>query len=150
MLEIPTGIDELTLNLTQQIHVHASLEVTFESLLEQLGPGNEHPDGTPMPFKLEPFPGGRWYRDLENNNGHLWAFVQAIKRPTLLELTGPLFMSYPATNNLQYRLTQEDGGTLISFRHTAFGFIQADHRGGVLKGWTHIHDRVRQFAENQR
>ena len=149
MLEIPTGIDELTLNLTQQIHVRASLEVTFESLLEQLGPGNEHPDGTPMPFKLEAFPGGRWYRDLGDNNGHLWAFVQAIKNPTLLELSGPLFMSYPATNNLQYRLSQEDGGTLISFRHTAFGFIQSEHRGGVQKGWAHIHDRVRQIAEKR-
>ena len=31
-------IEDLTLNVTQEIHVRASLEVTFAALLEQLGP----------------------------------------------------------------------------------------------------------------
>ena len=31
-----TGIENLTLNITQEIHVRASLEVTFGALLEQL------------------------------------------------------------------------------------------------------------------
>ena len=31
------GIENLTTNITQEIHVRASLEVTFEALLEQLG-----------------------------------------------------------------------------------------------------------------
>ncbi len=48
-----------------------------------------------MPMKIEPWPGGRWYRDLGDNNGHFWGHVQAIKRPTLLEITGPLLASYP-------------------------------------------------------
>ena len=47
-----------------------------------------------MPMKLEAWPGGRWYRDLGDGNGHFWGHVQAIKRPTLLEISGPLFMSY--------------------------------------------------------
>jgi hypothetical protein len=38
-----------------------------------------------MPLKIEPWPGGRWYRDLGDNNGHLWGHVQASKRPRLLE-----------------------------------------------------------------
>ena len=63
-----------------------------------MGPDNETPDGKPMPMKIEPWPGGRWYRDLGDDNGHLWGHVQAIKRPTLLEITGPLFMSYPASS----------------------------------------------------
>src|ERR1700682_2088761 len=121
---IPTAqsIEDLTLNVTQEIHVRATLEATFASLLEQLGPHNEVPDGTPMPMKIEPWPGGRWYRDLGDSNGHFWALVQAIKRPTLLELSGPLFMSSPVLNNMQYRLSAENDGTLITFRHTALGF----------------------------
>jgi hypothetical protein len=54
-------------------------------------------------------PGGRWYRDLGEDNGHFWGTVQAIKRPTLLEITGPLFMSYAAVSNLQYRLSSGGG-----------------------------------------
>jgi len=135
------------LNISQEIRVNASLEVTFDALLEQIGPGNERGDGVPMPMVIEPWPGGRWYRDLGDNNGHFWAHVQAIKRPTLLEFTGPLFASYPFVSNVQYRLTEVDGATLIAFRHTALGFIQDDHRSGVGQGWALTLERVRKAAE---
>jgi|SRR5579862_3393544 len=142
------AMDNLTLLVTQEIRVKASLEVTFAALLEQLGPENEVPEGpTKMPMKLEAWPGGRWYRDLGNDNGHFWAHVQAIKRPTLLELVGPLFMSYPVASNLQYRLSEEGGVTLIKFHHKAFGFIDDQHRQGVTKGWTGINDGVKARAE---
>lgn len=141
------ALDNLTLNITQEIHVKAPLDVTFAALLEQLGPAGDKPDGEPMPMKLEPWPGGRWFRDLGDGNGHFWGTVQAIKRPSLLEITGPLFMSYPVVSNIQYRLTEGDGGTLIKFHHTALGLIQDDHRQGVGTGWTHIHNRVQARAE---
>jgi len=87
-----------------------------------------------MPMKLEAWPGGRWYRDLGGNNGHFWGVVQAIKRPTLLEITGPLFMSYPVVSNVQYRLSEKDGGTLLTFNHTALGLILEDHREEFRRG----------------
>lgn len=140
------GIESLTLIVTQEIHVKASLEATFEALLEQIGPENESPEQK-MPMILEAWPGGRWYRDLGNDNGHLWGHVQSIKRPTLLEISGPLFMSYAVANNLQYRLSEEPGGTLIRFHHKAFGVIQDEHRRGVNRGWTSTNERIRQRAE---
>lgn len=142
-------LENLTLLITQEIHVKASIETTFEALLEELGPHAEREEGQPMPMKLEAWPGGRWYRDLGDGNGHFWGTVQAIKRPALLEFAGPLFMSYPVANNIQYRLSEKDGGTLISFRHSALGLIQEDHRRGVSTGWGKIHERVRKAAEGQ-
>jgi hypothetical protein len=150
MIQTAQSIENLTLNLTQEIHVDAPLDVTFAALLEQLGPHNEVTEGTPMPMKLEPWPGGRWFRDLGNGNGHFWGHVQAIKRPTLLEINGPLFMSYPVVSNVQYRLSEADGGTLIQFRHAALGLIQEDHRKGVSSGWSIIHEGVRKRAEASR
>jgi len=143
------GIENLTLTITQEIHVRASLEATFEALLEQLGPENDTPEGKRMSMKIEPWPGGRWYRNLGDGNGHFWGHVQAIKRPTLIEITGPLFMSYPVVSNLQYRLSEEDGGTLIKFHHIALGFIPEDHKQGMGKGWTHMHARIRERAEGK-
>ena len=99
-----------------------------------MGPANETPEGQPLPMAIEPWPGGRWFRDLGNNNGHLWGHVQAIKRPTLLEITGPLSCRSPVVSNVQYRLTEVDGGTLIAFRHTAFGFVPDNVRDGLSKG----------------
>jgi len=144
------AIENLTLSVTQEVHVRASIETTFAALLEQLGPESNTPEGNPMPLKLEAWPGGRWYRDLGDNNGHLWGHVQAIKRPTLLEFYGPLFMSYPVASNVQYRLSEEPGGTLIKFHHTALGLITEDHRQGVVKGWTHILAGIRARAEAAR
>jgi len=147
MMTDTTAIENLTLQVTQEIRVRASLETTFKALVDQLGWANEAPDGTPMPMTLEAWPGGRWFRDLGQGNGHYWGTVQAIKRPTLLEIAGPLFMSYPVANNLQYRLSEENGVTLIKFCHAGFGLIQEAHKAGVVTGWSHIHEMARQRAE---
>ena len=140
--------ENLTLIVTQETRVRASLETTFAALLEQMGPHNEAGEGQAMPMTIEPWPGGRWFRDLGDNNGHFWGHVQAIKRPTLLEITGPLFASYPLVSNVQYRLTESDGETVISFRHSALGFMQDEHRAGVSKGWGAMLERIRKHAES--
>jgi Activator of Hsp90 ATPase homolog 1-like protein len=142
-----TALDNLTLDLSEEIRVHASLDATFEALLEEMGPHNTGIGGVPMPMVIEARPGGRWYRDLGDDNGHFWGHVQAIKRPTLLEITGPLFMSMAVVSNLQYRLKDVDGGTMISFRHSALGFIPDDFRQNMMRGWAALHDRVRRQAE---
>ena len=147
---IPTteiALENMTLNVQLEIHVKASLETTFEALLEQLGPGFENDAGTSMAAKIEPWPGGRWYRDLGDKNGHWWGNVQAIKRPTLLEISGPLFLSAPVVSNLQYRLSKTQGGTLIAFRHTAMGLIPDEFRKGVGGGWKSVHQRIKKGAE---
>ena len=149
MISTEAALENLTLNIQQEIRVNASLENTFEALLEQLGPSAENESG-PMPMKLEAWPGGRWFRELGDNNGHCWGTVQAIKRPTLLEFSGPLFMSYPVVNNVQYRLSEEKDGTLIKFHHTALGLIAEDHRKGVTGGWKQINERVQKRAEGMK
>jgi hypothetical protein len=148
-LTVPS-LDSLTLNVSQEIQVRASLDATFDALLEQIGAGNETPDGKPLPMRIEAWPGGRWFRDLGQGDGHFWGHVQAIKRPTLLEISGPLFMSSPVVSNVQYRLKEADGGTLITFRHSAFGFVPEEHRGGLVQGWTTTLDRIRRHAEAAR
>jgi uncharacterized protein YndB with AHSA1/START domain len=140
-------IESLSLEVNQEIRVRASLETTFAALLEELGPATQMPDGTSMNMKIEPWPGGRWFRDLGGDNGHYWGTVQAIKRPTLLEMSGPLFMSYPVVNNVQYRLSQDGDETVIKFCHAGFGLISEDHRKGVTTGWNSIHEKVRIRAE---
>jgi len=142
-------IEDFTLTVTLETFVKAGIDATFAAVLDQVGPLNQTPEGVSMKMKLEDWPGGRWYRDLGDGNGHYWATVQAIKRPTLLEMCGPLFASYPLISNVQYRLSEEKGGTLIKFRHTAFGFMEEQHRTGVTKGWTNMLERMRAQAEGR-
>ena len=138
-----------TLEIRKSVDIDAPIDVAFAALLDELGPEAEMDDGKPMPMKLEPWPGGRWYRDLGNNAGHLWGHVQVIKPPALLELCGPLPMSYPAANHLQYRLKAEGGRTRLTLLHRAMGLIPPEHRDGMPEGWEHSLKRVRELAERR-
>jgi uncharacterized protein YndB with AHSA1/START domain len=138
--------DELTIRIEKEIQIDAPIAVVFESVLEELGPGSQMPDGTPFPLKIEAWPGGRWFRDLGNNTGHLWAHVQVIKPPKLIEFCGPLMMSFPAINHVQYRLTEEGNRTKVTLIHRGFGEIPAEHREGMNKGWQHKLERVKAIA----
>ena len=143
------SLEATTIHIAEEIEVRASIEVTFAALLDQLGPYNETQVYRPLPMNLESWPGCRWYRDLGDNNGHYWGTVQAIKKPALLEICGPLFMSNPVITNLQYRLKESGGVTLITFRHQSFGLILEEYRN-VKEGWNYIHEKVRQRAEGPR
>jgi hypothetical protein len=145
-LELP---EKYLLNIQKHIDIEAPLAVAFEAMLEQLGPGNDTPHG-PMPMMLEAWPGGRWFRDLGNHSGHLWGHVQVIKPPILLEVTGPLFMSYAAISHVQYRLTEQGQGTRLALVHRAIGEIAPEHREGVAKGWEHMLAGMKSRAEKKK
>lgn len=132
-----------TLDYSKEVEIAAPPEITFAAVLAELGPEGTMPDEAggnvrPYPFVLEPWPGGRWYRDLGDNRGHLWGHVQVIKPPTLLEIFGPCFMSYPATNHIQYRLTPRGAdATKLKITNRAFGYMPKDFTVGVEIGWAH-------------
>jgi uncharacterized protein YndB with AHSA1/START domain len=143
------------LEIVKEEEIAAPISVVFETILEQMGPENEAPGTGPIPMKLEAWPGGRWYRDLGNDAGYFWRSVQAIKPPTLLEIWGPLFMSYPAISNVQYRLTEENGITRLKFTHRAMAQIPHDtqiERGWarIEGGWDNLMGRIRSSAAQSR
>jgi uncharacterized protein YndB with AHSA1/START domain len=149
-MPVSTEQEIRTFELVKEEQIAASIDIVFESILEEMGPYAETADGTSMSMKIEPWPGGRWYRDLGNNAGHFWGHVQAIKPPTLLEICGPLFMSYAATSNVQYRLTEEKGVTRLKFVHSAMGVIPLSLIEGersVNAGWAYFVGQIRKRAE---
>jgi uncharacterized protein YndB with AHSA1/START domain len=133
----------------KEIEIAAPIELAFDALLEELGPESQMMDGRPFPMTLEPWPGGRWFRDLGNNAGHLWGHVQVIKPPALLEICGPMPMSYPALNHLQYRLKVEGARTRLTLHHRAMGLILPAHRDGMPDGWAYKLERVRAIAQRK-
>lgn len=141
-----------TLDVLTEVQVAASVATVWASLLEEIGPGFEDRRG-PMTMRLETWPGGRWFRDLGNNTGHLWGHVQVIKPPPhdkpLLEIAGPMFMSYPTASHVQCRLTPEGGGTKITLRHRAIGLLPKEHREGVKEGWEEVLGKVKKAAEKR-
>jgi uncharacterized protein YndB with AHSA1/START domain len=132
------------LNVVKEVLIAAPADIVWETVLEPHGPMKE------MGLKLEAWVGGRWFRDLGNNTGHLWGHVQVIKPPKLLELIGPTMMSYPAISHIQYRLTEQPGGTLLKFTHQAIGLIPPELQQNVDKGWGKLLEEIRSVAEKKR
>jgi hypothetical protein len=141
------SLEATTIHIAQEIEVRASIEVTFAALsawaVQRDSSGQANPDearsmaGRPMVSRP-----GRQQRPLLGT-------VQAIKKPTLLEICSPLFMSNPVISNLQYRLKESGGVTLITFRRQSFGLILEEYRN-AKNGWAHLHELMRQRAEAPR
>ena len=145
----PEGKTIQTLDVVKETLIEAPLSITWESVIEEIGSAAMMPNGQSMSMKLEPWSGGRWYRDLGENVGHLWGHVQVIKPPKLLEIAGPLFMSYPAISHVQYRLVEADGKTRLTLTHRAIGLIDPEHAKGVHGGWQKILDGVAEIAKRR-
>ncbi|QDT54241.1 hypothetical protein Pan44_22690 [Caulifigura coniformis] len=144
MLTPETAIQTLEVIKTEEIK--APVDVVFESILAILGPESQMGHKA-FPMTFEAWPGGRWFRDLGNNAGHLWGHVQVIKPPTLIEICGPMFMSYPAASHLQYRITADGPTSRLQLTHKAFGLIPKEHREGVNEGWANEVAEIRARAE---
>jgi len=140
------NLEDLTLNVEQHLDVPAAIEDAFKAVLYRFGQGNVNPNGESMQMVLEEWPGGRWFRDRGNGVGHLWGHVQVIKPPQLLELCGPLFMSYPAINHVEVKLTEIPTGTRLTLRHRALGLLDPAHRQHIGMGWKHYLDNIQKDA----
>jgi uncharacterized protein YndB with AHSA1/START domain len=140
-------IEDLTLDVEQHIDIKAAPEKVFTAMLDQFGKNNTTPAGESLQLQIEARPGGRWFRDRGNGIGHLWGFVQVIKPPALLELSGPMFMSYPATNHVEVKVEKTATGSRVSLRHRAIGMIDPQHRQGVGTGWNHMLTSLKKAAE---
>lgn len=141
------NFEELTLDVTQQIEVKADIGDVFKAVLHRFGEGSTNADGDSMQMILEQWPGGRWFRDRGNGIGHLWGHVQVIKPPVLLELSGPMFMSYPAMNHVEIKLDQISGGTRVMLRHRAIGMLDETHRQNIGSGWKrYLENVVKDFS----
>jgi Activator of Hsp90 ATPase homolog 1-like protein len=143
--------EDMTLDVEQHVEVKAAMGDVFRGVLHRLGEGNTRPDGESMQMILEQWAGGRWFRDRGDGIQHLWGHLQVIKPPVLIELSGPMFMSYPAINHIEVKLDQIAGGTKVTLRHRAIGLIDAAHREGVGTGWQHLLDTIKSdFAQAAR
>ena len=135
-------LNDMTLDVQERVEIKAAIGDVFRSVIHRFGEGSTNMQGESLQMILEPWAGGRWFRDRGNGVGHLWGHVQVIKPPVLLELSGPMFMSYPALNHVELKLEEIAGGTILALHHRAIGLIDPQHRQNVGHGWKHMLDGV--------
>ena len=139
--------DDRVTEIEQVVEIKAAPEKVFEGLIRHLCDMEGEPGKPRLKFKLERRPGGRWYRDLGSDSGHLWGFVQSIKPPTLLEIFGPLMLSHPVACHLIVRLSPVDGGTKLVFRNEVLGPVPDEFRDGMAEGWEQLLSALKRDVE---
>jgi len=125
-----------------EVTIDAPQEAVWDALTRETGQWfvlGEQP-GPGLSLELEPFVGGRFFRNLSGTHGegagHLWGHVQVYKPSFLLEITGPLAVSAPAMNHVAFRLEPVEGGTRVRFTHRGTGEFPEDFAKGFEQGWT--------------
>lgn len=142
------SLDQAVIEFSQEIEIEAPPADVFEGMLHRLTDAHRGgPDGPLLPLELERRPGGRYFRNLGEDTGHLWGFVQSYRPPTLLEIIGPLFMSYAVSGHMIFRFEAVGDGTLLSFRYSAFGLIEDGHRTGIMAGFAAMLADVKKNVE---
>ena len=144
-------MDDLLVRIEQTIEIKAGPEKVFEGLVRHLCDMEGEPGKPRLQLKLERKPGGRWYRDLGNDSGHLWGFVQSIKPPALLEIWGPMMISNPVASHLIVRLSPTPGGTKLVFKNEVFGPLPEEYKDhmkdGMGEGWKGMLDAIKRDVE---
>lgn len=138
-------VSDMRALIERVIEIDAPPQVIFDSILEDMSAIRDG-DDMPMNFKIEPFPGGRWYRDLGNNTGHLWGHVQVIKPPKLLEIYGPLMISSAAISHVAYRVLTDGPVNQLKITHKIFGDFDPKIPTAVGGGWQRVADRIKAIA----
>jgi len=142
MISTAARIEDLTLNVTEEIHVHASLEATFAALLEQLGPFNETAEDRPMPMKLEPWPGGRYYVNLNGHEGASGEVLEIIPERRLVFSWGWADGSLPlrpGESTVEISLEPDGDGTRLRLTHRD---LPSDMHAWHGRGWDYALPRL--------
>ena len=139
--------DSYLMDVEQTIDIDAAPGDVYEAVIDKMTRLSTGAKGEPLPLSLERWPGGRWFRDLGNGTGHLWGFVQSINPPTLIEVCGPMFMSYAVAGNLIIRVKPISGGATVTLRHQVFGSFPDEYRDGLAQGWARFVEQVKKNAE---
>ena len=139
----------LDLDYSMEITIGAPPDAVLDAIVKDVNTWFVNPEnGETMGFELEARPGGRFFRDLGNDAGHLWGFVQVFKPGSLLELIGPMWFESPVQNFIRFKVEEHAGATRLSFIHRAVGPIDDDTKGRIQQGWTHLlNDQLKNHIE---
>jgi len=86
---------------------------------------------------IEPGVGGRWMQAWDSG-GALFGTFTVWDPPHVLVVSGPLAMTKPAHNRLEFELVPADTGTKVWVRHQAYGDFDADTPEIYANGWNEL------------
>lgn len=145
----PTQGCPLVIDLQQDVVFQAPASHVFRALTEEIaswwGPPYVNAEATDL--RLEARLGGAFYEVWTDDAGAMLAMVTAIIRDKHLELTGRFHMG-PAQSVATFRLSEQEGSTLLQFSYQAIGHVPEEEVAVYAGGWTDlVSGRLKSFVE---
>ncbi|SRR5579875_59527 len=144
-----------TMHVAMDLLIRAQPEQVFAALTTGIalwwGPPYLYGTGV-RNIVLEPKVGGRlyesWHIEPDDKIGALHGTVVVIQPPSRLVMQGCFGMiDHAAQGTVSFKLSRQDGGTLLHFSHNAFGELTEQTRTRYADGWRDLLDRLKALLE---
>ena len=137
--EFMDGIAELNeVVIEQEVKINAGIAQVFNALTREISKWWRAPffhGESAQRMVLEPSVGGRFYEDWGDGEGLLLCTVTSIKRPTALQMSGPMGMPGAIYGDISFLLAESDAGTVLRLSHHALGIIKEETKVNHAVGW---------------
>jgi uncharacterized protein YndB with AHSA1/START domain len=153
--EVTYGDDKqpIVLDMAWEIFLKAPREAVWDKLVNQVDGWWAHCYKPGSTVLIEPYPGGRiWERFADGVNGGVYAHVVYIEPPVVLKSVGQWAMPGVNMSSGVWRLTEQDGGTLLKSTGQIMGIVDSalmkERKGGsqslitALQKWVEQDERV--------
>ena len=100
-------------------------------------------------FHLEATPGGRMFEQWQSGGGTLWAHVVSLSPGSSIQLVGHIFPNWggPVQWFGTCALTEQNGGTVLTFSETAVGKTSDQGMQEKEKGWNYLWSCMKAYIE---
>lgn len=136
VMSTTTALPLATLDIAQETRVAAPREKVFDALCK-IGDWWPHRFHEQSQVHFEATVGGRFWEEWADG-GALYATVDRIRRPELLEYTGPMGITGPVLGVVTFTLEEDGEQTVLRLTHRAYGDIDEETRSGYTEGWGEI------------
>lgn len=137
-------------NVEQDIQINASVEKTYEAILNVNAWWLQRVTDNPDALRLEAKVGGRFWetRDGSDDSGFLFATVTSIEPHDHISLTGNMGMPGAGQGNTTFQVIAQDDGTSV-IKHTSqfMGILPDGFEEGLSNGWEYGLHGLKKFIE---
>lgn len=132
-----TALPLTALDIAQETRITAPREKVFDALCK-MGDWWPHRFRERSEVHFEATVGGRFWEEWPDGGGAVYATVASLRRPELVECTGPMGMTGPVLGVFTLTLEEDGEATLLKLTHRAYGDIDEETRIGYTEGWGEI------------
>lgn len=100
-----------------------------------------------LAMRLELKLGGRFWEDWGDGAGRVWATIEAIRAPELLEFSGVMIMPGALSGTVRVQLLEADGGCRVEVEQVAVGAITDETQKAWGGGWADLLSRLAALAD---